>query len=133
LNDTKQTTDLAVSSVHSVLMSSEPIFSAAKAIPTPQPWEIATKRENFPERPGQPDCAHYLKTGDCSFGAACRYNHPKESNEQLSACMLSEMGLPLRPVSSFYSHFNVQSLFSGAHAMFFPENFIIILFKIFNM
>lgn len=106
LNDTKQTTDLAVSSVHSVLMSSEPIFSAAKAIPTPQPWEIATKRENFPERPGQPDCAHYLKTGDCSFGAACRYNHPKDSNEQLSACMLSEMGLPLRPgkpTCMFYS------------------------------
>lgn len=94
LNGTKQTADLAVGSLPSVLTSAESICSAAKTIPTPQPWEFATKKETFPERPGQPDCAHYLKTGDCSFGAACRYNHPKEIIEQ---CMLSEMGLPLRP------------------------------------
>lgn len=110
LNYTKQTMDLDVSSVNSVLTSTEPIYSAAKAIPTTQPREFPTKTEAFPERPGQPDCAHYLKTGDCSFGAACRYNHPKERNEQSSACMLSEMGLPLRPgklACVFYSQYGI--------------------------
>ncbi|KAE8706504.1 hypothetical protein F3Y22_tig00110392pilonHSYRG00097 [Hibiscus syriacus] len=35
----------------------------------------ALQRENvFPERPGQPECQFYMKTGDCKFGAVCRVN-----------------------------------------------------------
>ncbi|XP_014618720.1 zinc finger CCCH domain-containing protein ZFN-like isoform X4 [Glycine max] len=37
------------------------------------------QRENiFPERPGQPECQFYMKTGDCKFGAVCRFHHPQE-------------------------------------------------------
>lgn len=30
----------------------------------------------YPNRPGEPDCSHYLKTGFCGFGSRCRFNHP---------------------------------------------------------
>lgn len=30
----------------------------------------------FPERPGAEECAFYLKTGRCKFGARCHFHHP---------------------------------------------------------
>ncbi|KAG6533237.1 hypothetical protein ZIOFF_007103 [Zingiber officinale] len=30
----------------------------------------------YPQRPGLPDCAHYLRTGRCAYGLNCRFNHP---------------------------------------------------------
>lgn len=30
----------------------------------------------YPERPGEPDCSYYIRTGLCRFGATCRFNHP---------------------------------------------------------
>ncbi|CAH2049183.1 unnamed protein product [Thlaspi arvense] len=50
----------------------------------------------FPERPGQPECQYYMKTGDCKFGSSCRYHHPPEWSS-LKIFSLSPMGLPLRP------------------------------------
>ncbi|MCO5608575.1 hypothetical protein L7F22_062786 [Adiantum nelumboides] len=50
----------------------------------------------FPERPGQPDCHHYMKTGDCKFGVNCKYHHPKDRAMSLPSG-LNPMGLPLRP------------------------------------
>lgn len=32
----------------------------------------------YPERPGEPDCAYYLRTGLCRYGLTCRYNHPPD-------------------------------------------------------
>ncbi len=29
-----------------------------------------------PIRPGQPDCAFFMKTGVCKFGETCKFNHP---------------------------------------------------------
>lgn len=49
----------------------------------------------FPERPGQPDCHHYMKTGDCKFGMNCKYHHPKDRAMSLPSG-LNPMGLPLR-------------------------------------
>lgn len=60
----------------------------------------ALQRENiFPERPGQPECQFYMKTGDCKFGAVCRFHHPRERLIPAPDCVLSPIGLPLRPVS----------------------------------
>ncbi|KAL9272714.1 Zinc finger CCCH domain-containing protein [Drosera capensis] len=67
----------------------EPHFSAV------QP--NGSKEEKFPQRPGQPDCKYYLKTGDCKFGSSCRYNHPIERVASTSTYVLSPLGLPLRP------------------------------------
>ncbi|KAH7437348.1 hypothetical protein KP509_05G067000 [Ceratopteris richardii] len=50
----------------------------------------------FPERAGQPDCHHYMKTGDCKFGMNCKYHHPKDRATSLPSG-LNAMGLPLRP------------------------------------
>ncbi|OWM90567.1 hypothetical protein CDL15_Pgr014870 [Punica granatum] len=55
--------------------------------------------DEFPERPGQPDCAFFLKTGDCKFKSNCKYNHPKSRIPSSSPVPLSDKGLPLRPVS----------------------------------
>lgn len=32
----------------------------------------------YPERPGEPDCAYYMRTGSCGYGEKCRYNHPRD-------------------------------------------------------
>ena len=34
----------------------------------------------YPERPGEPDCTYYLRTGLCRFGMSCRFNHPPDRN-----------------------------------------------------
>ncbi|KAM7276489.1 hypothetical protein ACFE04_018355 [Oxalis oulophora] len=30
----------------------------------------------YPDRPGEPNCSFYLKTGLCGYGTNCRFNHP---------------------------------------------------------
>ncbi|GMH08329.1 hypothetical protein Nepgr_010169 [Nepenthes gracilis] len=35
-------------------------------------------RELYPERPGEPDCIYYLRTGSCGYGARCLFNHPHD-------------------------------------------------------
>lgn len=30
----------------------------------------------YPDRPGEPNCSFYLRTGLCSYGSKCKYNHP---------------------------------------------------------
>ncbi|KAK3041459.1 hypothetical protein RJ639_000436 [Escallonia herrerae] len=51
----------------------------------------------FPERPGQPECKYYMKTGDCKFGSSCKYHHPPDWATSRENCVLSPLGLPLRP------------------------------------
>lgn len=53
---------------------------------------------NFPERPDQPECQHYMKTGGCNYGTSCKYHHPKERN-QAAITTIGPLGLPLRPVN----------------------------------
>ncbi|XP_061342621.1 zinc finger CCCH domain-containing protein ZFN-like isoform X2 [Gastrolobium bilobum] len=71
----------------------------------------ALQRENvFPERPGQPECQFYMKTGDCKFGAVCRFHHPRERLIPAPDCVLSPIGLPLRPgepLCVFYSRYGI--------------------------
>ncbi|GJN12894.1 hypothetical protein PR202_ga31217 [Eleusine coracana subsp. coracana] len=71
----------------------------------------AVQGENiFPERPDQPECQFYMKTGDCKFGAVCKFNHPTERLIPTPNCALSALGLPLRPgepVCTFYSRYGI--------------------------
>lgn len=71
----------------------------------------ALQRENvFPERPGQPECQFYMKTGDCKFGAVCRFHHPRDRLLPAPDCVLSPIGLPLRqgePLCIFYSRYGI--------------------------
>ncbi|CAJ1943711.1 unnamed protein product [Sphenostylis stenocarpa] len=62
--------------------------------------------EEFPERPGEPECSYFLKTGDCKFKSNCKFHHPKNRIARLPPCNLSDKGLPLRPDQSVCSHYS---------------------------
>ncbi|XP_077223782.1 zinc finger CCCH domain-containing protein 32-like isoform X2 [Tasmannia lanceolata] len=65
---------------------------------SPAGLSSSSQRENtFPERPNQPECQFYMKTGDCKFGSSCRYHHPPEWVVQKENYALNSMGLPSRP------------------------------------
>ncbi|KAJ0249780.1 hypothetical protein HA466_0152280 [Hirschfeldia incana] len=64
----------------------------------------------FPERPGQPECQFYMKTGDCKFGTVCKFHHPRDRQPPPPDCLLSPIGLPLRPgepLCVFYSRYGI--------------------------
>ncbi|KAJ4727616.1 Zinc finger CCCH domain-containing protein [Melia azedarach] len=61
------------------------------------PSSSGQKEQSFPERPGEPECQYYLKTGDCKFGSSCRYHHPRDRVLPRTNCVLSPLGLPMRP------------------------------------
>ncbi|XP_060170845.1 zinc finger CCCH domain-containing protein 43-like [Lycium barbarum] len=75
--------------------------------PQPQPpWLV----EEYPERPGQPDCSYFIKTGDCKYKFNCKFHHPKTQMSKTNPSVLSVKGLPLRPgqdVCSFYSRYGI--------------------------
>ncbi|KAL4559420.1 hypothetical protein LXL04_031558 [Taraxacum kok-saghyz] len=50
----------------------------------------------YPERPGEPPCQYYLRTGTCKFGASCKFNHPRHAGGSLSNVPLNTYGYPLR-------------------------------------
>ncbi|KAE8657740.1 BTB/POZ domain-containing protein [Hibiscus syriacus] len=59
------------------------------------------KEHTFPERPGEPECQYYLRTGDCKFGSSCRYHHPSDRIVPQTNCIIGSLGLPLRPIRDF--------------------------------
>lgn len=62
--------------------------------------------DEFPERPGQPECSYFIKTGNCKYRSACKFHHPKNAIAKSPSCTLSELGLPLRPGESVCSYYN---------------------------
>ncbi|KAL4385010.1 hypothetical protein GQ457_15G025260 [Hibiscus cannabinus] len=58
---------------------------------------LRLQENTFPERPSEPECQYYLRTGNCKFGSSCRYHHPRDRVVPLTNCTLSPVGLPLRP------------------------------------
>ncbi|XP_021908990.1 LOW QUALITY PROTEIN: zinc finger CCCH domain-containing protein 67 [Carica papaya] len=62
--------------------------------------------DEFPERPGQPECSYFLKTGDCKFKSNCKYHHPKNRTVKTPSCALSDKGLPLRPDQNVCTHYS---------------------------
>lgn len=69
------------------------------------PSSSSQKEHSFPERPGQPECQYYMKTGDCKFGSSCRYHHPPEWSAPKTNFVLSPMGLPLRSGAPLCTHY----------------------------
>ncbi|KAI3454954.1 hypothetical protein Pfo_011617 [Paulownia fortunei] len=64
--------------------------------------------EEYPERPGEPECSFFLKTGDCKFKSKCKFHHPKNRNPKAEAnsFALNEEGLPLRPDQPICTHYH---------------------------
>ncbi|PIN07502.1 CCCH-type Zn-finger protein [Handroanthus impetiginosus] len=69
------------------------------------PSSSSQKEHSFPERPGQAECQYYLRTGDCKFGATCKYHHPPDLRASRTSLVLSPVGLPLRPGAPLCSHY----------------------------
>ncbi|KAG8658810.1 zinc finger CCCH domain-containing protein 34 isoform X1 [Manihot esculenta] len=69
------------------------------------PSSSSQKEHSFPERPGQPECQYYMKTGDCKFGSSCRYHHPPELIAPKTTVLLSPIGLPMRPGAPTCTHY----------------------------
>ncbi|VAI29121.1 unnamed protein product [Triticum turgidum subsp. durum] len=66
--------------------------------------------DEYPERPGQPECQHFVKSGFCKFKAKCKYHHPRSLVPPPTAGALSPLGLPLRPdqpVCTYYERYGV--------------------------
>lgn len=61
---------------------------------------------DYPERPGQPDCSYFMKTGDCKYRAGCKFHHPKSRITKSTPSALSDKGLPLRPDQNICSHYS---------------------------
>ncbi|KAH8495096.1 hypothetical protein H0E87_018324 [Populus deltoides] len=91
----------------SPLSPSAPAYTGAyQSIPTAKgPSSSSQKEHVFPERPGQPECQYYMKTGDCKFESSCRYHHPPELAASKTNVVLSPMGLPLRPGAPTCTHY----------------------------
>jgi len=47
-----------------------------------------------PQRPGEPECTFYIKTGECKFGPSCKFHHPL--NRPDPSVKLTLAGLPRR-------------------------------------
>ncbi|CAH2064854.1 unnamed protein product [Thlaspi arvense] len=69
-------------------------------------YKYQTPAEEFPERPDQPECSYYLKTGDCKFRFNCRYHHPKNRLPKQAPYALNDKGLPLRPDQNICTHYS---------------------------
>lgn len=64
--------------------------------------EQVMQSDEFPVRPGQPDCDFFMKTGDCKYRAACRYNHPISRSSKLRLPPLLFKRLYSKSVSTVY-------------------------------
>ncbi|KAK1294947.1 Zinc finger CCCH domain-containing protein 67 [Acorus calamus] len=86
----------------------EPPFSAANDF-TKSGVNISHQQnpqiDEFPERPGQPECPYYKKTGNCKY-KSCKYHHPKMMPSKSSRHAVSPLGLPLRPGQPICAHFS---------------------------
>ncbi|KAK4350620.1 hypothetical protein RND71_029933 [Anisodus tanguticus] len=82
--------------------------------------------EEYPERPGQPECSYFIKTGDCKYRSNCKFHHPKSRISKANSNILNDKGLPLRPdqtVCSFYSRYGICK-FGPACKFDHPENYV---------
>ncbi|CAH9071801.1 unnamed protein product [Cuscuta europaea] len=83
---------------------SAPAYSGAYMYAGPS--QLSPREHSFPERAGEPECQHYMKTGDCKFGSSCRYHHPPGWSGSKTNFVLSPIGLPLRPDAPMCLHYS---------------------------
>lgn len=103
-----------------------PVFQASeKSLPTPPAFAMCNSMsekfssshaqhapvlgDDYPERPGQPECSYFIKTGDCKYKSNCKFHHPKTQLPRMQT-VLNDKGLPLRPeqtICSFYSRYGI--------------------------
>ncbi|KAK9691767.1 hypothetical protein RND81_09G218300 [Saponaria officinalis] len=75
-----------------------PVINFPKRVYPSTQYENPMQIEEFPERPGQPDCDYFMKTGNCKYRSACKFNHPIGRGSKLPLPPVSSKGLFSRPV-----------------------------------
>ncbi|KAJ4910683.1 Zinc finger CCCH domain-containing protein 58 [Raphanus sativus] len=85
-------------------MGSSSIYGIRPLSPPAPAYPSSNNEQTFPQRPGQPECQYFMRTGDCKFGTSCRFHHPLEAASP-KGVSLSHIGLPLRPGTAQCSHF----------------------------
>ncbi|KAG6410590.1 hypothetical protein SASPL_128652 [Salvia splendens] len=120
-------------------------YSASEGLPTPPafalnnlPAEINFPMrhqpdilvEEYPERPGEPECSFFVKTGDCKFRSNCKFHHPKSRvfKGKPNTYTLSDKGLPLRPDQPICTHYHRYGICKYGPACKYdhPSNFAIL-------
>ncbi|KAF8084169.1 hypothetical protein N665_0730s0012 [Sinapis alba] len=61
--------------------------------------------ESYPERPNEPDCIYYLRTGVCGYGSRCRFNHPRNRTPVLGGLRTVTGEFPERMGQPVCQHF----------------------------
>ncbi|XP_047311446.1 zinc finger CCCH domain-containing protein 67-like [Impatiens glandulifera] len=56
-----------------------------------------TVANEYPDRPGQPECSFFMKTGSCKYKSTCKFHHPRLQLPKITNAAHSGKGLPLRP------------------------------------
>ncbi|KAL6494944.1 hypothetical protein OROGR_030863 [Orobanche gracilis] len=115
--------DQSLSSVGLVFCKAATYPTSERSLPTPPafalnnlPTEINFRMprqqdmvlEEYPERPGEPECNFFMKTGDCKFKYSCKFHHPKNriSKPRANSFTLNDKGLPLRPDQPVCTHYH---------------------------
>ncbi|KAL6494367.1 hypothetical protein OROGR_031167 [Orobanche gracilis] len=95
--------------------------TSERSLPTPPAFALPTEinfrmphqkdmvLEEYPERPGEPECNFFMKTGDCKFKYSCKFHHPKNRISKPRAnsfTTLNDKGLPLRPDQPICTHYH---------------------------
>ncbi|CAA0825507.1 Zinc finger CCCH domain-containing protein 43 [Striga hermonthica] len=91
-----------------------------RSLPTPPafalsnlPTEISfLVLDEYPERPGEPECSFFMKNGDCKFKSNCKFHHPKTHirKPKADSFTLNDKGLPLRPdqpICTYYHRYGI--------------------------
>lgn len=89
------------------LSPSAPAYTGQyQPIPSLSGLSISSQKEHqFPDRPGQPNCQYFMRTGDCKFGSSCRYHHPPGVTAPKTTVVLSPDGLPIRQDAPLCTHY----------------------------
>mmetsp|Transcript_37130 Transcript_37130/g.78757 ORF Transcript_37130/g.78757 Transcript_37130/m.78757 type:complete len:545 (+) Transcript_37130:128-1762(+) len=66
--------------------------AAPPQVPTAQGVGTAVNSAGYPLNPGSPDCAFYMKTGQCKFASTCKFNHPEGLATQVAGAPVTAPG-----------------------------------------
>ncbi|KAI3844699.1 hypothetical protein MKX03_023337 [Papaver bracteatum] len=92
------------------VLGSHLVYASKQGESGPNGQVLSSSFTQYPERPEQPECQYYMKTGRCKFGPSCKYHHPRDKIAPLATNSMSPYGLPLRPgqaVCTYYSLYGI--------------------------
>jgi len=68
-----------------------------------EPGSIVYNSQGYPKREGEQECSFFVKNGECTYGAKCKWHHPEMIDPSAD---YNSKGFPLRPdqqICSFYA------------------------------